>query len=54
MKFESKHQGKWVAAKNDKIIADATSLTKLVQKVQRTEDPKNLKFSLVPRGFIAG
>jgi len=54
MKFALKHQGKWVAAKDDKIIADATSLTKLVQKVQRTEDPKNLKFSLVPKGFIAG
>lgn len=40
MKFKLKHQGRWVAAKNDKIIADAASLTKLVQKVQRTEDPK--------------
>lgn len=54
MKFEPKHQGKWVAAKDDKIIADATSLNKLVQKVQRTENPKDLKFSLVPKGFIAG
>lgn len=54
MKFETKHQGKWIAAKNDKIIADSTSLNKLMQKVQKTEDPNNLKFSLVPKGFIAG
>lgn len=54
MKFKAKHQGKWVAAKDDKIIADATTLNKLMQKIQRTEDPKNLKFSLVPKGFIAG
>ena len=54
MKFQAKHQGKWVAAKDDKIIADADSLNKLMQKVQKTEDPKDLKFSLVPRGYIAG
>lgn len=54
MKFEAKHQGKWVAAKNDKIIANASSLNKLMQKVTKTENPGNLKFSLVPKGFIAG
>lgn len=54
MKFEAKHQGKWVAAKDEKIIADATSLNKLMQKIQKTENPNNLKFSLVPKGFIAG
>jgi len=54
MKFEAKHQGKWVVAKNDKIIAEATSLNKLMKKVQKTEAPENLKFSLVPKGFMAG
>lgn len=54
MKFAAKHLGKWVAAKDDKVIANATSLNKLVQKVKKTEDPKNLTFSLVPKGFIAG
>jgi len=54
MKFQSKHRGKWVAAKGEKIIADAKSFTKLMQKVQKTEDPSKLKFSLVPKGFIAG
>lgn len=54
MKFQAKHQGKWVAAKNDRIIADADSLNKLMKKVQKTEDPRDLKFSLVPKGYIAG
>lgn len=54
MKFKTKHQGKWIAAKDEKIIADATSLNSLIQKVQKIENPKNLKFSLVPKGFIAG
>ncbi|NIA02361.1 MAG: hypothetical protein GWP15_03180 [Nitrospirae bacterium] len=54
MKFEAKHQGKWVAAKDDKIIANAPSLNKLMQKIQKKENPDNLKFSLVPKGFIAG
>lgn len=53
MKFQVQHQGKWVVAKNDKVIADANSLNKLMRKVQK-EDPKNLKFSLVPKGYIAG
>ena len=54
MKFQKQHLGKWVAAKDDKIIADAKSLNKLLQKVQKTENPNNLKFSLVPKGYIAG
>ncbi len=53
MKFTAKHQGKWVAAKDDKIIADSTTLNKLIQKIKKKEDPNNLKFSLVPKGFIA-
>lgn len=54
MKFQAKYQGKWVAAKNNIIIADADSLNKLMEKVQKTDNPKRLKFSLVPKGYIAG
>lgn len=54
MKFQAKYQGKWVAAKNDKIIADADSLNQLLKKVGGKEDPRELKFSLVPKGYIAG
>lgn len=52
MKFEAKHQGKWVAAKNDKVIAGSTSLNKLIKKLENKEDLANIRFSLVPRGFI--
>lgn len=54
MKFQAKHQGKWVASQDDEIIADAKSLTKLIKKIQKTKNLKDLKFSLVPKGYIAG
>lgn len=54
MKFQAKYQGKWIAAKNDKVIADASTLEKLIKKVQQKEDVSKLKFSLVPKGYMAG
>lgn len=54
MKFEAKHQGKWVAAKDNKIVASAASLNVLLKKVGKTEDPATLTYSLVPKAFIAG
>ena len=54
MKFQAKYQGKWIAAKNGKIIADAGSLEKLMKKVKPKEDVSKLKFSLVPKGYMAG
>ena len=54
MKFTAQHRGKWVAAKDDKIIGSAKSLNKLVEQVSKKENPDKLKFSLVPKGFIAG
>ena len=54
MKFQKKHLGKWVAAKDETIIADAKSLNLLMRKVQKRKDPQNLKFILVPKGYIAG
>jgi len=54
MKFKAKYQGKWIAAKDDKIISNAGSLNQLRKKVGKQENPDNLKYSLVPKGFIAG
>lgn len=54
MKFQAKHLGKWVAAKNDKIIAVADSLKRVMQKAKKMETLEDLKFSLVPKGYIAG
>jgi len=53
MKFQAKHQGKWVASKNEKVIADSTTLNKLMKKVAK-ENMKEIVFALVPKGFIAG
>lgn len=51
MKFEAKHLGKWVAIKNEKVVASGTSLKKLTKKV---ETQKNVRFTLIPKGLIAG
>lgn len=45
MKFKAKHQGKWVAAKDDKIIADATSLNKF--KVSFNGKKKELEITII-------
>jgi hypothetical protein len=54
MKFEIKHAGKWVAIKNSKVVASENSLKKLTQKTEERKDHKNLRFTLIPNGFIAG
>jgi hypothetical protein len=54
MKIEKKYLGKWVAAKNDKIIAADKTLTKLREKVGKKENMEQIKFALIPASFIAG
>lgn len=55
MKFERKYAGKWVAAKDDKVIAADKTLTKLVKKIKGSkEKDDNVRFALIPKGFIAG
>lgn len=54
MKVEKKYAGKWVAIKNSKIIASDDTLTKLSKRVESRNDQKNLRFTLIPNGFIAG
>jgi hypothetical protein len=54
MKYEKKHAGKWIAAKKDKVIASDTTLNKLMKKVEKTERKEEIKFALIPKGFIAG
>lgn len=53
MKFERKHAGKWVAIKNEKVVASDLTLTKLTKKIGEKKS-KNYRFTLVPKGFIAG
>lgn len=54
MKIEKKYTGKWVAIKNSKIVACDETLTKLSKRVESRKDQKNLYFTLIPNGFIAG
>mgnify|MGYP001583858923 CR=1 FL=1 len=44
MKFQAEHQGKWVASKGEKIIADAYNLNELMETVQKTEKPKSITY----------
>jgi len=51
MKFEKKHLGKWVAIKNEKVVATETTLKKLNKKVAHQ---KGVRVTLLPKGLIAG
>ena len=52
MKFALKYAGKWVAVKNEQVVASDVTLKKLTKKVAKKE--KNLRFTLIPKGLIAG
>jgi len=54
MKFQAKHAGKWIVAKNEKIVAVDKSLTQVKKQVVDRVDFGELRFALVPRGHIAG
>lgn len=52
MQVDVKYLGKWVAIKNDKIVASDTTLTKLSRKIGE-EDRQKCRFTLIPKGCIA-
>lgn len=54
MQIEKKYTGKWVAIKNSQIIESDKTLNKLTKKVETRKDKKDLRFTLIPNGFIAG
>jgi hypothetical protein len=54
MRFAKQYAGKWVAAKNEKIVGSDSTLTKLMKKLKTRKDVRELHYSLVPKGFIAG
>lgn len=54
MKIEKKYSGKWVAIKNEVVIASDVTLNKLSKKTETRKDKRSLRFTLVPSGFIAG
>lgn len=54
MKIEKKYAGKWVAIKSEKVVASDVTLTKLTKKVETRKDSPALRYTLIPKGFIAG
>lgn len=53
MKFDSKYLGKWVAIKNEKVVASDKTLTKLRKKIPLKNEGK-VRFTLIPKSLIAG
>lgn len=52
MEFDKKYFGKWVATKNDKILAADKTLTNLMKKVKKEKDMEQVKFTLIPGTYI--
>lgn len=52
MIFEAKHQGKWVAIKDEEPIAHAKRLDLLIKMFQKRSDFKEIAFALVPKGLV--
>ncbi|HLD71353.1 MAG TPA: DUF5678 domain-containing protein [Candidatus Peribacteraceae bacterium] len=54
MKYGKQHAGKWVAVKNEKVIAISTEFASLRKKISSRKDAEQVRFSLVPEGYITG
>lgn len=54
MKYQVQHRGKWVAVYREQIIAAADTLKTLQEKINIDIKNDELKFTLVPKGFVAG
>lgn len=54
MRFEMQHAGKWVATKGEKIVDSSKSLKALMRRTSKRSDKSHVRYSLVPKGCIAG
>ena len=54
MRYKQQHAGKWVAVKNDKIIATSSKFAPLKKKMADRKDAASVRFALVPKGMITG
>lgn len=54
MKIEAKYAGKWVAIKNEKVVASDDSLAALDKKIEKMKNRTNLRYTLFPKGLFAG
>ena len=54
MRYTRQHAGKWVAVKDQKVIASGKEFAQLREKVAARKDAASIRFSLVPKGMITG
>lgn len=54
MIFEAKHAGKWVATKGEKVVDSSVNLKALLRKTGKRTDQLEVRYSLVPKGCLAG
>lgn len=54
MKFTKDHAGKWVATKGKKVIDSGRSLKAVMGRMKKRKDADDVRYSLVPKGCIAG
>ena len=54
MEFQKEHAGKWVAIKGKKVVDMGSSLRALTKRAEKRSDKSNIRYSLVPKGCIAG
>lgn len=53
MKYGPQYAGKWVAARENKILASGRTLRIVKEKVKK-ENSEEVRFVLIPKGTIAG
>jgi hypothetical protein len=55
MLFSRKNAGKWIASKEGKLVHADKSLDRLMKKVVKRKDQKEIRFDLVPpQDFFVG
>ena len=56
MIFSKKNAGKWVASKNEKVVATSEDLKELLKKVESRPDRSSIVYDLVPKhlNFVGG
>lgn len=56
MIFSKKNAGKWVASKNEKVVATDTKLAALITKVSSRKDKDTIGYTFVPleQYFVGG
>ena len=54
MRYKKEHAGKWVAVKNNKVVATDREFAPLQKKVAARKDASSIRFTLIPKGMITG